>query len=396
MKIYSLIKKILSLKFSFNLPSKKSLLVFDDEAIQDLRYILDDYNYFILSVRINKIKTVYVNIKILIGIIKNIKHGFFKSYLISIIEQISPKVIITNIDNSWQFSEIAKILSLKYNFFAIQNGSRHDFKRYEHQYKMGIYKKNMNKIFFIPNLFCFGDFEVDDYKKFNIPVKNFYPVGSLKLANYLKLKNINLEKNVKYKYDICLVSDSMVLHFDKRFGTNNDIDKMGKFFQYTIKYVRENNKNFICAFAKINSSKKILENELLFFKTYLKKDDYEFLLKNSTLNFTKHNYLTYDAMLSSNLSLTAFSTLLREHMSIGRKALSVNFMKNDLFKFPINGDCKLDDCNYDEFKKHIDKILNLNEFDYLQSFEKPVGYLMKYDSSQSTIEKIKKIINLYI
>ena len=396
MNIFNMIKKIFDLKFTFSLPDKKPLLVFDDEAINDLNFIIDSFDHYILPVRVKCFKNIIVHPKIIIKFIFNLKYGLIKSYLISIISEISPKVILTNIDNSWQFSEIARILNLKYDFFAIQNGSRHDFKRYEHQFKMKIYKKNMNKIFFIPNLFCFGDFEIDDYKKFNIPVKKFYPVGSLKLANYIHINQININEKNKYKYDICLVSDSMVLHFDKRFGTSNDIDRMGKYIQYVVKYVRENNKTFICAFAKINSSKEILENELLFYKTYLEEDDYDYLIENSTLKLKKHKYLTYDAMFNSNLSLTAFSTLIREHISIGRKALSVNFMKNDIFKFPIDGKWKLGECNYEQFKDHIDKVLNLNEIDYLNSFDKPVSYLMKYDKNESTITKIKKVLSSYI
>ena len=392
MNILIFIKKILKLKIVFKLPLKKSLLIFDDTSVEDLKFVIDEFDYFILSVREDKIKYIIFHPRIIYNFILNVKHGLVKAYLISVIEVISPKIILTNIDNSWQFSEIAKILHDKFKFFAIQNGSRYDFKRYEHQFKQGIYKKNINKIFFIPNLLCFGDFEIDDYKKFQIQVKNFYPVGSLRLANFIHLNKIDITKKKDYQYDICLISDSMVLHFDKRFGTQNDIERFGKYLRFTIKYVRENNKKFICAFAKINSSKKILEGELLFYKTFLEQDDYNFLIENSSLNFNKDRYLTYDLILKSNLSISAFSTLIREHMSIGRKAISINFMKNDLFNFPINGDCKLGECEYDNFKYHIDKVLALNEVDYLNSFDKPASYIMQYDKRESTIEKIKKIL----
>tara|TARA_B110000977_G_scaffold169100_1_gene218777 strand:- start:18218 stop:19414 length:1197 start_codon:yes stop_codon:yes gene_type:complete len=395
----SIIKKILSLlklKFTFSLPEKKDLLIFDDEALIDLRYVVEEFNYTVLRTRVENFNELNLNPKILFKTLFNFKGNIVNAYLISLIKEISPKIILTNIDNSWKFSEIARVLNNKYKFFAIQNGSRYDFKRYEHQFKQGIYKKNMNKIFFIPNLFCFGDFEIDDYKKFQIPVKNFYPVGSLRLANFIHLNKIDITKKKDYQYDICLISDSMVLHFDKRFGTQNDIERFGKYLRFTIKYVRENDKKFICAFAKINSSKKILEGELLFYKTFLEHDDYEYLIKNSTLNLKKTNYLTYDAMLKSNVSFCAFSTLIREHMSIGRKAISINFMKNDLFKFPINGDCKLGECEYDNFKYHIDKVLASNEVDYLNSFDKPVSYLMQYDKYHSTFIKIKEILKKHL
>ena len=395
MNILIFIKKILKLKIVFKLPLKKSLLIFDDTSVEDLKFVIDEFDYFILSVREDKIKYIIFHPRIIYNFILNVKHGLVKAYLISVIEVISPKIILTNIDNSWQFSEIAKILHDKFKFFAIQNGSRYDFKRYEHQFKQGIYKKNINKIFFIPNLLCFGDHEIDDYKKFGIQVNNFYPVGSLKLANFIHQNKIDINKKKDYQYDICLISDSMVLHFDKKFGTQNDIERFGKYLRFTIKYVRENNKKFICAFAKINSSKKILEGELLFYKTFLEQDDYSFLIENSSLNFNKDRYLTYDLILKSNLSISAFSTLIREHMSIGRKAISINFMKNDLFNFPINGDCKLGECEYDNFKYHIDKVLALKEVDYLNSFDKPVSYLMQYNKYPTFI-KIKEVLKKHL
>lgn len=393
-----IIKKILrlfNLKFIFSLPEKKDLLIFDDEALIDLRYFVEEFNYTVLRTRVENFNELNLNPKILFKTLFNFRGNIVNAYLISLIKEISPKIVLTNIDNSWKFSEIARVLKDKYKFFAIQNGSRYDFKIYEHQFKLGFHKKNMNRIFFIPNLLCFGDYEIDDYKKFEIQINNFYPVGSLRLANFIHLNKTDITKT-NYLYDICLISDSMVLDFDKKFGTQNDIERFGKYLRFTIKYARENNKKFICAFAKINSSKKIFEGELLFYKTFLEQDDYNFLIENSSLNFNKDRYLTYDLMLKSNLSISAFSTLIREHMSIGRKAISVNFMENDLFKFPIEGDCKLGECEYKKFKQHIDKVLNLNEVDYLSGFNKPVGYLMKYDNHQSTFIKIKEVLKKHI
>ena len=393
-----IIKKILQLfklKFTFSLPERKDLLIFDDEALNDLKYVVEEFNYTVLITRVENFNELNLNPKILFKTLFNFRGKIVNAYLISLIKEISPKIILTNIENSWKFSEIAKVLKDKYKFFAIQQGMRYDFKRYEHQFRQGIDKKNMNKIFFIPNLLCFGDYEIDQYKKFGIQVNNFYPVGSLRLANFIHLNKTDITKT-NYQYAICLISDSMVLHFDKKFGTKNDIERFGKYLRFIIKYVRENNKKFICAFAKIHSSKKILEDELLFYKTFLEQDDYNFLIENSSLNFNKDRYLTYDLMLKSNLSISAFSALIREHMSIGRKAISINFMKNDLFEFPINGDCKLGECEFDNFKYHIDKVLASNEVDYLNSFDKPVSYLMKYDKYHSTFIKIKEVLKKHI
>ena len=51
MKIFNILKKIFKLEFIFKLPPKKSLLIFDDTSIEDLKYVIDEFDYFILSVR---------------------------------------------------------------------------------------------------------------------------------------------------------------------------------------------------------------------------------------------------------------------------------------------------------------------------------------------------------
>ena len=93
----------------------------------------------------------------------------------------------------------------------------------------------MTRKFFIPNFFCFGKFEVDDYKNKNINVQNFLPVGSLRLANFMLEKEINL-KQKNYLYDILLVSDAITQETDQNFGTEDVLVRMAKFIKYTIKY----------------------------------------------------------------------------------------------------------------------------------------------------------------
>ena len=59
---------------------------------------------------------------------KNIKIGFFNSYLLSLIDQVNPQLILTFIDNSHKFSIFAKIKKDNYKFVAIQNGARYEHK----------------------------------------------------------------------------------------------------------------------------------------------------------------------------------------------------------------------------------------------------------------------------
>ena len=110
-----------------------------------------------------------------------------------------PKLLLTIIDNSLKFSEIAKIFHKEINVMAIQNARRFDIVPIK------------NKIF-IPNFFCLGKYDIDFYKKYKIKVDKFYPVGSLRLANFLKKRSY---LNPKVKFDICYMADELKHDYER-------------------------------------------------------------------------------------------------------------------------------------------------------------------------------------
>ena len=83
-----------------------------------------------------------------------------------------------------------------------------------------------------------------------------------------------------------LISDGIKLDINKSFGTNKFDNEIGEFYQNLIKYVIENNLNFICSFKRLNSTKK-LNDEIAFYKKYLNKTQFNYLMDNSTLKFEK-------------------------------------------------------------------------------------------------------------
>ena len=55
--------------------------------------------------------------------------------------------------------------------------------------------------FYIPYFLCFGQHEINEYKKNNIKVKNFFKVGSLRTSNFLHLAQLKSDfYNVIYYY----------------------------------------------------------------------------------------------------------------------------------------------------------------------------------------------------
>ena len=196
-KIVLFIRLILRSKFFFKTPQNCELIIFDETSFKDLKICLSKINTFILQTRFESTNKIYFSYKIFKQIFKNFfKGNLFTVYLISLIELIKPKVVITNIDNSIKFSDVAKVLDKKINFIAIQNASRIDLLEYSYLYNVKKLKNNVLEKFYLPNFFCFGDYEIDLYKKLNIKTRNIYPVGSLRWANFIykNKENTNFEK----------------------------------------------------------------------------------------------------------------------------------------------------------------------------------------------------------
>ena len=51
-------------KFIFRNPEKHELVIFDDISLSDIENLLFKYNFFVLQTRIEKIKKVYLTLKI--------------------------------------------------------------------------------------------------------------------------------------------------------------------------------------------------------------------------------------------------------------------------------------------------------------------------------------------
>ena len=103
--------------------------------------------------------------------------GLFNSYLLGLIDEINPKVIFTFMDNGHRFSKFSELRKKNFKFVALQNGAR-----YEHKIINLLKKKrkiNFSR-FSIPYYLCFGQHEIDDFKKTNQNIGKFKIVGSLK------------------------------------------------------------------------------------------------------------------------------------------------------------------------------------------------------------------------
>ena len=316
------------------------------------------------------------------------------AYLSTLLEIVRPKVVLTNIDNSLKFFDIAKIFDNKINFVAIQSATRYDLTRYKYLYKAKKINSDLTKNYYIPNFLCFGQFEIDDYKENGIKVKNFSKVGSLQMANFfhhIEKNKISLKKSL---YDICLISDFMPAGENEVYGIPNLEEGFAKTIKYTIKFCMKHNMKMIFAWKRAKEdSIKNYNDEQAFYKKHLNDIELNYLISNS---IEKDKFSSYKAMFQSNIAVATMSTMLRENLGIGGKILSCNCTYSDIFDFPIEGICSIKNCNFKEFEKRLLDIHSISKENYFSRLSKDKHYVMEYNEKISTIEILRKKIDLFL
>ena len=401
-RLLLIFKLLLKAKFVFRNPQEHKLVIFDDESYMGMKNFIFGYNFFLLQTRIENINKVYLSFQIIKYFFKYYIKYFFKyyngiimtAYLSSLLEIVRPKVVFTKIDNSQKFFDIAKIFDKKINFVALQNGARYP-KLYKHLYEAKKINSDLTKNYYIPNFLCFGQFEIDDYKENEIKVKNFYKVGSLRLANFfhhIEKNKISLKKSL---YDICLISDPMPAGQNEELDIPSLEEGFAKTIKYTIKFCMKHNMKMIFSWKRKNkkTTPKAFNDELVFYKKHLNDIEFNYVVSNS---IEKDRFSSYKAMFQSNIVVATYSTMLRENLGIGGKILSCNCTYSDIFDFPIEGICSIKNCNFKEFEKRLLDIHSISKENYFSRLSKDKYYVMEYNEKVSTIEILRKKIDLLL
>jgi hypothetical protein len=360
-------KLILKSKFIFGNTNKFDIIIFDCEGKDAIEALIFKKKFKVLSVRYEKISEIYANVKILNFIFNNLfKYSLKQLYLIALIKCFSPKIIITQIPHSIEFSVLAKHFEKDIKFIALQHG-HHDIYSLE---------KKLKKKIYIPDFFCFSDYEKNLYGKNNdVKIKNFSPVGSLR-ASLSKEYSDKKKENLKLKYDICLISEYSPSNKKLFPGTDglqlipSYPDHVGKIAYFCHKLRDEENLNLIfCGDAGPNTIYQNIEND--FYSKFLKGFKFEILQKE------RDTFPTYINLLKSKIVIGGYSTILREALGLRKKILSCNFTENSILDFPLDEICLFKKNNYSEFKNVVMKILSMNDDEYFKKINSNKDFIMK-------------------
>ncbi len=385
------------IKIKLNKIQNSKILIFDGTSLNDLEFLLEKYEYTVLENRFWRIKEVNLSLKTSVELIKNLvcltldrkRISLSILYLYTIIKLVKPKVILTSVDNSLQFHQLAKLLHEKIIFFAIQNANRLDYLNNEYNIKNSLSNIDYNSHIFIPNLICFGDIEEKLAKKLNLNIKNFLKYGSIRTANfyyYIDKEKINISKNL---YDVCLISEP-VDNFNEKFKKKRIEEGLGSLARYTIKFAIEKNLKFIFApkYTKYKEND-MHRKEIEFYKKHLNQKEFDYLIKN--LNEKKHRYSSYLAIFQSKVVVGCQSTLLRDKIGLREKILSSNLTDYENYNFPIDGICTINNCSYDQFSLRLSKILTIDTKAYFENLNQ--NEVMMYDEDNNMLDKVRLKIN---
>lgn len=351
------LKKVKTLKIFFKNPPKVDYIIYDDTLTKYLQILLKKKEYFILPTRAEKINEFYINKNIIFYIFKNFfKRTIKQNYLVIMIKMISPKIVLTHIDNSEDFSITTKIFkNSKIKFFAIQNAGREG--------------DNFQKLYF-DNLFIFGKHYQDLYLKKNVKVKKFHIIGSLKtnfIMETLKEKIKNYDKN---KYDICLISEPQ-RSLNGDFAYISDYAEIkGLVAKYVVKFCKENKLSLIFS-GKFPLESNYSDFEEVFYKKYIENLDF------NISQGKKNEFHSYLNIFQSKLIIGVNSTMLQESIVLEKKILSCNLLNHPDLDLNFPEESTLRETGYEKFKEKVSYLISMDHKEYLKKNSKNFDYIMR-------------------
>lgn len=354
--------KIMKAKWFFFKPNKKKLLVYDLPDI--FKRFIAKKNYETLDVRFQSINFYILLVTLLKTGFKNIKDQYKKNYLICV----SPKIVITSIDNNLSFFKLKEIYKkAKYICIQISLRDKNFLKSCEQYYKKKKQARLKSDYFFV----------------------------------YGENDKINLEKYIDSKY---IISGSIINNFF--FPAKKKTKKIDK-----IIFISQATREFTFSreFKIVKKLVKVSEYLRLPLFYLLKMDKKHFITKK--IKYSLKNYYfskkvkyiednKYESFNSNALIFTLFSTMGFEAISKKNKVIFLpikSFPSKDyLKKYPNNGPFWTTNHTITNIKKISKKILFLSYKKWSRLVDKNIKGIINYEPNNIFLVNLLKKNNIQI
>jgi surface carbohydrate biosynthesis protein len=305
----------------------------------------------------------------------------YEIHLLALLQFISPKVVLTTIDNSTVFHR----LSLRHRtaqYFAIMNGLRSLI-----DLKLDLPPPpHLNAKLKMTNFFCFGEHEIDVYKRFDHEVEKFHVAGAFVWGCYQEAYG---EKNIEVTYDICYVSQWDTYHSYADHALSSDAQMRWPIFHlalaaletYLASLVEESSLSLLIALRYENC-----EQEKEYFRDKF-GDQVDFVEAN------RLDFSAYRAMDSARLVITLNSTCGVEAFGAGRKVLFCNMTEHPHFALQVKraGLGYLGKGSFGEFKLRVMELLEMDPAKYRYECSDGARYLVKDDPQNPVHKRIRQL-----
>ena len=378
-KIINLIHYFIKSEKVFRAPKKAKILVIDSARLEVLIPLFNGEPFEVLFLRRESIN---VNFLIITNCLKYIIHEktLILAYAMAFIDHVNPSIVITFIDNNSLFHQLdARNNDEKIKFIAIQNGNR----IFNGRAELISLMSNDPKSIYHSNFFCFGEYEVDEYKKHGAYVKNFYPCGSLIDSYYRSAPYDNRFEDS----DICLVVNNWSRHsYSTPWGhQKKDYELL---LTYLGKFLQRNGKIITATSVSLpDSESHRYENEWL--QKYLGTD--VCCVPKNDKDWT--SYLLTDR---ANVVVGFASTLIKESFGRGKKILECNYSGDPTMELPVEGIWSLKEKGYEIFEERLLELLSMDSDSYNEHCMEYRSYLIGYDESKPTHTFITEFIDDHI
>jgi hypothetical protein len=380
-KMVNMATMVLKTKKVFHAPKKAKILVIDGERLEVLKPLFNGEAYEILYTRGESINlNPLMAIRSLIYWVKGNDEKV--SYSKAFIDQTRPSIIITFIDNMPLFQKLdSENKDCRIKFITIQNGYRVFTGTKE---IVALIEGNPKNIYH-SNFFCFGEYDVLQYKKGGANVDKFYPCGSL-IDSYYRSIEHRTKSNAPSPAICLIVDDWDVIDYESPFG------HLRRSYELLLNYLKrfsEQNDMAITVACKRLSGTDALTHEIEWLQQHL----------GGRVNYVPNNekgWISYSVADKSNVVVGGFTCLLRETFGRGKKVLSCNYSGDSTLEFPIGGICLLKQKGYKIFEDRLLEIISMDIDNYKMCCNRPPSYLIGYKETKSTHSFIAEIIHDHI
>ena len=349
-------------KWVFNKPKKTKILIYDNDCIEELNFLLENKSFEIFHTRYEQIN-IYV---LLSSIFKNGLRNIKENYKLNYFNFVQPKVVITLIDENPGFFKLKNIYN-QAKYVSVQLHFKDNiFYDYINKFK----KKNKNYKFKCDNTFVLGENDAVKYRNFiDSEITN---LGSIKNNNNI------IKKNFKGKIKEILFIDSIPIKRNLNFKNLRGY----KIFHLLKMYCREKKlKLSLLPKHRSNFEKKYREvyedNDWIYLQSKNSLESYQ-TINNAQFVVFDNTTLGYEA-LSKNIRGVCFPEI------FPYKNYSKSFKKEGPFWSTNINKKKLD--------KKIDSVMQLTNKKWKKYIKEIAEDIIIYNPNNELFkQKLKKIL----